>query len=158
VRISELAEQAGVAPSTVRYYERIGLVPSPPRTPSGYRSYDDTAAGRLLFVTRAKRLGLTLDQIAELLPIWDGVNCGAAHEQITRLVETKRAEILGRIRELERFAEQLDEVRVALDETPPPTTCLPDLSCCLPSADDDTEIVRLAPPVLRQRGSAPSST
>jgi DNA-binding transcriptional MerR regulator len=132
MRISELAEQLGVPPSTVRYYERIGLVPSPPRTPSGYRSYQDADAARLLFVTGAKRIGLTLEQIAEVLPIWDGVNCAVTHEQITQLVEEKRAEILERIRELERFVDQLDEVHRALEESPPPGACLPDLSCCVP--------------------------
>jgi DNA-binding transcriptional MerR regulator len=69
VRISELADRIGVAPSTVRYYERIGLIPDPPRTPAGYRAYDDGDATRLLFVIRARRIGLTLEQIAEVLPV-----------------------------------------------------------------------------------------
>ena len=136
MRISELAERLGVAPSTVRYYERIGLVPAPPRTPSGYRDYDDTDASRLLFVTRAKRIGLTLEQIAEVLPIWGGTDCTRTHEQIGQLVENKRAEIVERMRELQRFADQLDEVRVALEESPPPATCLPDLTCCVPTGSD----------------------
>lgn len=131
-----MADRLGVAASTVRYYERIGLVPSPPRSPSGYRSYDDEATARLLFVTRAKRVGLSLEQIAEVLPIWDGVNCAATHEQIARLVDDKKAEVLERMRELQRFADQLDEVRIALEETPPPSACLPDLSCCVPEAED----------------------
>jgi DNA-binding transcriptional MerR regulator len=145
MRISDLAERAGVMPSTVRYYERIGLLPSPPRTPSGYRDYDDEAAARLVFVARAKRIGLTLEQIAEVLPIWDGVNCAATHEQMTRLVDAKRAEVLERVRELQRFAEQLDEVRLALDESPPPAACLPDLSCCVPNAGDGAVTVALTP-------------
>ena len=133
MRISELADELGVAPSTLRYYERIGLVPSPPRANSGYRVYDEEAAARLRFVTRAKRIGLTLEQIAEVLPIWDGVNCAATHDEITRLVDIKRAEVLERVRELERFAAHLQEVRVALDEAPPPSACRPDLSCCVPA-------------------------
>lgn len=135
MQISEVADRLGVAPSTVRYYERIGLVPSPPRTPSGYRSYDDEATARLLFVTRAKRVGLTLEQIAEVLPIWDGVHCAATHEQIAGLVEAKHAEVLERMRELQRFADQLEEARMALEETPPPAACLPDLSCCIPETE-----------------------
>lgn len=123
MRISEVADRLGVAPSTVRYYERIGLVPNPPRTASGYRTYDDEAAARLLFVTRAKRIGLTLEQIAEVLAIWNGVNCAATHEEITRLIDTKRIEVVERMQELQRFAEQLDEVRVALEEAPPPAAC-----------------------------------
>jgi DNA-binding transcriptional MerR regulator len=134
MRISELADRAGVTPSTVRYYERIGLVPSPLRTPSGYRDYDDKAPARLLFVIRAKRIGLSLQQISELLPIWDGVNCAATHEQITSLVDAKRAEVLEHIRELQAFAAQLDEVREALAGAPPRADCLPDLSCCVPTA------------------------
>jgi DNA-binding transcriptional MerR regulator len=65
VRISELADRVGVPTSTVRYYERIGLLYAPARTGSGYRAYDEDSATRLLFVTRARRLGLSCDQIAE---------------------------------------------------------------------------------------------
>ena len=100
---------------------------------SGYRAYDEEAAARLRFVTRAKRIGLTLEQIAEVLPIWAGVNCAATHDEITRLVDVKRAEVLERVRELERFAEQLQEIRIALDGAPPPSACRPDLSCCVPA-------------------------
>ena len=135
VRISELAEAANVPTSTVRYYERIGLMPAPARTTSGYRLYDADATDRLVFITRAKRIGLTLEQIAELLPIWDGVNCAATHSEMTRLVELKRADVAERIAELERFAAQLDEVRAALDDGPPPNACLPDLACCMPETD-----------------------
>jgi DNA-binding transcriptional MerR regulator len=153
MRIAEVAEQLGVPPSTVRYYERIGLVPSPPRTPSGYRNYDDEAAARLLFVIRAKRIGLTLDQIAEVLPIWNGVNCAATHDEITRLIEVKKAEVHERMLELQRFAEQLDEVRVALAEAPPPAACLPDLSCCVPEAGDATVTPIAGIPTRRSNAS-----
>lgn len=135
MRISELADRVGVPASTVRYYERVGLIASPARTSAGYRDYDDDAAARLLFVSRARRMGLTCEQIAEVLPIWDGANCAPAHEEVTRLVETKRAEIAERIRELERFAEQLDDVHSALSASPPPEACLTDLSCCVPDTN-----------------------
>jgi DNA-binding transcriptional MerR regulator len=54
VRISELADRVGVAPSTVRYYERVGLLALPSRTASGYRDYDETDAARLLFISRSR--------------------------------------------------------------------------------------------------------
>jgi DNA-binding transcriptional MerR regulator len=148
MRISELAERAGVSTSTVRYYERIGLVPAPARTASGYRSYDDDAASRLLFVTRAKRLGFSLEEISELLGVWNGTNCGTTHDRVTRLVDDKRAEIVERIAELRQFASQLDEVRDLLSDTPP-DTCLPDLSCCVPNTADDSVPVQLASPTRR---------
>lgn len=89
MRISELAERVGVPTSTVRYYERIGLLGAPARTGSGYRAYDEDAATRLLFVARARRLGLTCEQITELLPVWDGSNCAAASDRVGRLIDDK---------------------------------------------------------------------
>jgi DNA-binding transcriptional MerR regulator len=147
VRIAELADRVAVPTSTVRYYERIGLLPNPVRTASGYRDYDEGAASRLLFITRARRMGLTCEQIAEVLPIWDGVSCAPAHEQVARLVQAKRAEIAERIRELERFAEQLDEVGAALADSPPPAECRTDLSCCVP----ETSVTASAPVELTRR-------
>jgi DNA-binding transcriptional MerR regulator len=133
VRISELADQVGVPVSTVRYYERIGLLAEPARTGSGYREYDDASATRLLFVSRARKLGLSCEQIVELLPIWGGTNCTSAHDEVTRLIEEKKAEIAARIEELATFAAQLDAVRAVLEASPPPQACRTDLSCCVPS-------------------------
>lgn len=135
MRVSELADRVGVAPSTVRYYERIGLLPPPRRTASGYRSYDEDAATRLLFVTRAKRMGLTLEQIADVLRVWEGGRCPTTHAQIRELLEAKQAEIAEQIAELQALSRQLDEARQALDASPPPPSCVPDLSCCVPETD-----------------------
>lgn len=132
LRISELARRAGVASSTVRYYERIGLVPAPARTASGYRLYDPEAEARLLFIARGKRLGLSLEEIADLVTVWDGTNCGATLERLLGLLAAKRAEIVEQIRELERFADQLAAVEARLVETPALEGCAPDLACCAP--------------------------
>jgi DNA-binding transcriptional MerR regulator len=132
MKISELAEQAGVSTSAIRYYERIGILPSPDRTDAGYRSYDDNSVARLVFVTQAKGIGLTLEQISDLLPIWDGVNCPETHDHISKLVDAKRIEVLERIEELQAFADQLAQVRDSLRDSPPPASCRPDMSCCMP--------------------------
>lgn len=134
MRISEIAESAGVPTSTVRYYERVGLMAAPGRTSSGYRNYDEDAAARLLFITRARRLGLSCDQITSLLPVWAGTNCGPAHDEVGRLIEEKQAEIAERKAELDRFAAQLDEVRAALEREIPPYVCRTDLTCCVPES------------------------
>jgi DNA-binding transcriptional MerR regulator len=65
--IGQLAEAAGVNLETVRYYERRGLLAEPPRTPAGYRQYGPAELWRLRLIGRAKRLGFTLAEIAELL-------------------------------------------------------------------------------------------
>ena len=136
MRISELAERVGVPVSTVRYYERIGLLAEPSRTGSGYREYDDSSATQLLFVSRARKLGLTCDQIVELLPIWGGTNCASTHDEVARLIDDKKAEIAARIKELKTFAAQLDSVGTILEATPPPHTCRTDLTCCVPPGPD----------------------
>jgi DNA-binding transcriptional MerR regulator len=145
VRISELADRVGVATSTVRYYERVGLLTVPDRTDSGYRDYGEDAANRLLFIARARRMGLSCEQIVDLLPIWDGANCSAAHERVTLLIDEKRAEINARIRELKAFASQLDTARAVLESTPPPDACRTDLSCCMPESGDAAVVLELIP-------------
>src|SRR5918992_3569756 len=65
LRVSELAGQAGLTTDTVRYYERVGLLPEPPRSASGYRQYDEELADRLRFIKGAQRFGLRLGEIKE---------------------------------------------------------------------------------------------
>jgi DNA-binding transcriptional MerR regulator len=134
VRISELAGAAGVPTSTVRYYERVGLMAVPARTASGYRDYADDAAARLRFITRARRMGLSCEQITTLIPVWAGTNCGAAHERVGRLLDEKQEEIAERIADLEQFSAQLDAVRASLDAEPPLAVCRSDLTCCVPES------------------------
>lgn len=67
MRIGELAERVGVNPKTIRFYEAEGLLPEPARRPSGYREYDETDVGRLVFIKTAQRLGLSLAEVGEIL-------------------------------------------------------------------------------------------
>ena len=147
MRISELAVRAGVPVSTVRYYERIGLLPTPERTDSGYRDYDEDSATRLLFVSRARGLGIGCEQIAELLPAWRGSDCGAARERIVSLIDQKRVEIAARIEELGAFATQLQKVRESFDAVPAPVSCRTDLTCCVPPSESafvPVEVLKLS--------------
>ena len=66
--IGRLAQEAGINLETVRYYERRGLLPTPPRTPAGYRMFPPEAARRLRFIRRAQYLGFSLKEIRELRP------------------------------------------------------------------------------------------
>ena len=132
--------------STVRYYERVGLLATPARTASGYRDYDDDAAARLLFISRARRMGLSCEQITDLLPIWDGTNCGAAQDRVTQLIADKKAEIAERIAELERFNAQLDAVSDTLEAAPPPPACRTDLTCCVPDSAADGRVTLVLTP------------
>ncbi len=145
MRISELAESAGVPASTVRYYERVGLMALPDRTASGYRSYGEDAAARLLFIARARRMGLSCEQVASLLPVWAGTNCGAAHDRVALLIEEKQAEIAGRVADLQQFSAQLDAVRATLEAESPPRACRADLTCCVPESAGVPVAIELRP-------------
>ena len=149
MRISELAVRAGVPVSTVRYYERIGLLQAPERTDSGYRDYDEDSATRLLFVSRARGLGIGCEQIADLLPAWRGSDCGSARDRIVSLIDEKQAELAARIAELSAFATQLQTVRNSFDLTPAPISCRADLTCCVPASDSGfvpVELLKLSRP------------
>lgn len=69
MRIGELARRTGVTTKTIRYYESVGLLPEPDRTPSGYRDYRSDAIERLQFVKDAQASGLTLAEIQSLVEL-----------------------------------------------------------------------------------------
>ena len=69
LKIGELAERCGVSRDTLRFYERVGLLDSPRRTASGHRVYDEQAVQRMELIRRCQQIGLTLDDIRELLRI-----------------------------------------------------------------------------------------
>lgn len=101
MKIGSVAEAAGVEVSTVRYYERRGLLAEPPRTASGYRQYDKTVIDRIRFVRQAQDLGFTLEEIEELLAlrVEDPSSCGVV-EEATR---AKLRSVDSKIRELRRL-------------------------------------------------------
>ncbi|MFJ8846033.1 MerR family transcriptional regulator [Streptomyces cyaneofuscatus] len=74
MRISQLAARSGVPATTLRFYEDAGLRPAE-RTPAGYRVYGENAVQRLAFIGAAKHLGLPLEEISELLTVWEAAAC-----------------------------------------------------------------------------------
>jgi DNA-binding transcriptional MerR regulator len=116
MRIGELAEQVGVNPRTLRFYESVGLLPPPERTPSGYRSYGPVDADRVRFIKTAQRLGLSLDDIREILAFRDRdeLPCGYVLEVIDREADA----LAERIAELERLREELIRLRQAARDHP----------------------------------------
>src|SRR5262245_4682066 len=99
--ISEAAEQAGVNVQTLRYYERRGLLPKPPRRTSGYREFPEDAVRIVRFIKRAQDLGFSLDEVEELLRLRR--NSGRHRQRIRSLAERRIADIDRRIGELERM-------------------------------------------------------
>lgn len=113
MQIGELARRAEVAIDTVRYYERQGLLPAPPRTAGGYRAYDDGDLDRLRFIRRAKSLGFTLQQASELLQL--GTEQTADVGRIRDIARAELAVVEARLRELSDIR---DGLRALVDSCP----------------------------------------
>lgn len=105
MRIGEVAVEAAVNTQTLRYYERVGLLPRPARRASGYRRYDADTVRRVRFIKRAQELGFTLAEIGDLLGFRERSESACAQ------VEARAAATLERIAEKIR---DLEAVRSAL--------------------------------------------
>ena len=105
MRIGTAAEQAGVNIQTLRYYERRGLLPQPPRRASGYREFADDAVRIVRFVKRAQDLGFTLDEVEELLRLRNDKRRDRVR---VRSVTGKR------VRDIDRRIAQLQAMKKAL--------------------------------------------
>jgi MerR family transcriptional regulator, copper efflux regulator len=126
MRIGELAKQAGISTKAIRYYEQIGILAPPERTPSGYRAYDEAALGRLGFVRAAQAVGLTLGEIRQVIAFRDNGQPPCAH--VTDLLQRHAADLDRRIRELRQLRgelRQLAERAATLD----PEQCPPERVC-----------------------------
>jgi len=103
--IGQLAKKANVNLETIRYYERRGLLPKPPRNKIGHRQYSLEEVKRTEFIKRCQALGFSLKEVSELLSlkVISGTTCG----DIKARVETKIADVEKRIVDLEKIREAL---------------------------------------------------
>lgn len=106
--IGILSERSGVNVETIRYYEKIGVMPIPARSAAGYRVYDLDHLRRLHFVRRGRELGFSLDELRGLLDLVDGhaYTCGEVHELAIRHL----ADIRQKIRDLRRLEKVMSEM------------------------------------------------
>lgn len=117
----EVAERAGVGTETLRYYERRGLIPEPPRSSGGYRLYDETYVRRLHFIGRAQELGFTLEEIKELLElrVEPEVDC----REVRALADERLADVEEKIRDLQRIRQVLDRLTRACRSSDATAAC-----------------------------------
>ncbi|MGE7989351.1 mercury resistance transcriptional regulator MerR1 [Lysinibacillus fusiformis] len=108
-RIGELAVMCGVNKETIRYYERLGLIPEPNRTEKGYRMYSPQTFERLNFIKRMQELGFTLHEIDKLLGV---VDCNEAKcRDIYDFTVLKIEDIQRRIQDLKKIEQMLTDLR-----------------------------------------------
>jgi DNA-binding transcriptional MerR regulator len=114
LRIGQVAKRAGVSPDTIRYYERLGLLPKPERTRAGYRQYPPSAVDRVTLVRQALRFGFSLRDVARFMRIRasGGAPCGDVRTSAERIL----AAVDQQIRELTAARETIRQTLVNWDQ------------------------------------------
>ncbi len=116
IAIGDLAKAADVPVSTVRYYERIGLLRRPPRSVSNYRLYSEEDVYRVRFIRAAQATGFTLDDMAELLK---PSSCGT----VQRRIEKRLGEVSARMKDLRHVERVLNTALTTCREHEPTGRC-----------------------------------
>ncbi|MFC4259243.1 Cd(II)/Pb(II)-responsive transcriptional regulator [Marinobacter lacisalsi] len=114
MKIGEVAQQAGIPVETVRYYEKIGLLPQPDRQANGYRRYRQSHLDRLLFIRRCRNLDMAQDEIRELVRLADqpDADCSEVDALLARHLEHVRE----RLEELQQLESTLSRLQQACSE------------------------------------------
>ena len=119
--IGQLARCAGVNLETIRYYERRGLLPEPPRRASSYRAYPQESLARLRFIKSAQALGFTLKEINHLLSL--RLHADTSCEQVRKQAEQKLAEVAQKIQALQELQQALMTLTAACAQGGPQGEC-----------------------------------
>ena len=106
--IGQAAKQSGVSAKMVRHYESLGLLPAVHRTDAGYRQYGDRQIHTLRFIRRARALGFSMLEIAELLKLWQ--NQQRASADVKRIAQAHVADLERRIVEMQAMRQTLAEL------------------------------------------------
>lgn len=121
--IGQVAERTGLTTSALRFYEERRLVAPPARSPSGYRLYDEESVARIRFIRRAQTLGLSLEEIRELLRATDSKDPVPTRERLRHLVAHKLDVTRRQAAELDQFLGQLEQVYLRLGQDPDLCRC-----------------------------------
>ena len=108
LKIGDLGRATGTKVVTIRYYEKIGLLPAPDRSVGNYRTYDAAALERLRFIRRCRDLGFSLDQVRELLSLASDVARPCA--EVDQITDTHLADVERKITDLQSLAQELRRI------------------------------------------------
>ena len=149
LKIGALAKRAGVGVETVRFYERQGLLPQPPRRRGGYRSYPEEAVAQIRFIRQAQALGFALEEVGALLrlKIAPGTRCTAVRSRAV----VKLSDVESKIRQLEKIREALEKLVAACPGKGPLAACT-----IMEALNSTTAVIRPKLPARRKgKGNTP---
>ena len=155
--IGQVAERTGFSSSALRFYERHELLAPVARTDAGYRLYDDSSLARLGFIDRAKQLGCTLEEIADLAALWEADDCGPVQARLHELVTAKITDAQRRTAELTRFTAQLETAAAHLGGDPTDGPCCTGCAC-LTDPEDAPEVGSISVELGRRSDPAVACT
>jgi DNA-binding transcriptional MerR regulator len=115
--IGRVAKLTGVAPTTIRYYEQVGILPPPHRSPSRYRLYSETDVRRLELIRRARLLDMSLPEVQELVEWASSETCNDFQDRFVEVVRRKLEEVEIRIADLSRLKQDLHRLEAHLGAT-----------------------------------------
>lgn len=134
LKIGQVAERGGVNLQTIRYYEREGLLPEPPRLQSGYRMFPDNTVRRVRFIKRAQDLGFTLAEIKDLLAL--RIDHQRNRAEVREMAQAKMSDIEQKIRTLRNMKRVLQEL------TERCSGCGPSSECPILESIDSDEVLQ----------------
>lgn len=118
ISIGKAAKATGLTPKAIRYYEKKGLLPARPRSEGGYRLFEDSDIKRLLFIRRAKELGIPLRQISGILDLWPGGSCEMTRPALASVLKERIGELGSQIDLFSDLRRGLEEELKNLEQRP----------------------------------------
>jgi DNA-binding transcriptional MerR regulator len=130
MNIHEAAQASGLTQDTIRFYERKGVLPAPPRQSNGYRHYTDEHVRTLRLAKGLRELGLPLSDVAPILRVAHDGTCREVRESMTRTFRHALSDVDARIEELERARDHLSQLLGGLRSMRPRDVAVPGVQPC----------------------------
>jgi DNA-binding transcriptional MerR regulator len=130
MNIKRAAEASGLEADTIRYYERSGVLPVPPRRPNGYRDYSQEHLATLQLVRGLRHLGLSLDEMRRIAAVAHDATCGELRSALIEEMEDVADETARRIRELELTLTHVQRLLAGLRRMRPRERLVPGATPC----------------------------
>ena len=130
MNINQAAEASGLSPDTIRFYERKGVLPRPPRGANGYRSYADAHVGTLRLAGGLRQLAVPLDQVRPIVEVAHAGVCGDIRGRLTETLTRVRAQIDAQMAALHQTRDHVALLLSGLEAMDPDEAAVPGTEAC----------------------------